>query len=50
MVADETVVTKSGKYTNGLGYFFSSLANRPVKSISFLVFSLVTDVTLTLKL
>ncbi len=42
LVADETVVSKSGKNTNGLSYFFSSMANRRIKAISFITFSLVS--------
>ncbi len=38
LVGDESVVTKSGKETHGLDYFFSGLMNRVVKGIA--VFSL----------
>ena len=41
LVADESTVSKSGKVTYGLGYFYSGLQNRPIKGISFLSFSLV---------
>ena len=41
LVADESTVSKSGKVTHGLGYFYSGLQNRAIKGISFLSFSLV---------
>jgi len=41
LVADESTVSKSGKSTYGLGYFYSGLQNRSIKSIQFLSFSLV---------
>lgn len=41
LVADESTISKSGKVTYGLGYFYSGLQNRPIKGISFLSFSLV---------
>ena len=41
LVADESTVSKSGKSTYGLGYFYSGLQNRTIKGISFLSFSLV---------
>ena len=41
LVADESTVSKSGKKSYGLGYFYSGLQNRPIKGISFLSFSLV---------
>jgi putative transposase len=41
LVADESTVSKSGKSTYGLGYFYSGLQNRAIKGISFLSFSLV---------
>lgn len=42
LVADEVVVSKSGKKTYGLGYYFSSLQNQVIKSIAFLNLSLVS--------
>ena len=41
LVGDESVVTKSGKKTNGLDYFFSSLLKRAVPSLSFFTLALV---------
>ena len=41
LVADESIVSKSGKKTYGLGYFYSGLQSRPIKGISFLSFSLI---------
>lgn len=41
LVADESTVSKSGKVTHGLGYFYSGLQGRTIKGISFLSFSLV---------
>ena len=41
LVADESTISKSGKSTYGLGYFYSGLQNRAIKGISFLSFSLV---------
>jgi putative transposase len=41
LVADETTVSKSGKVTHGLGYFYSGLQGRAIKGVSFLSFSLV---------
>ncbi len=41
VVADETTVSKSGKSTYGLGYFYSSLHNRAIKGVQFLSFSLI---------
>jgi len=41
LVADESTISKSGKVTYGLGYFYSGLQNRAIKGISFLSFSLV---------
>jgi hypothetical protein len=38
LIGDESVVTKSGKETHGLDYFFSGLLNKVVKGIS--IFSL----------
>ena len=39
---DESVVTKSGKETHGLDYFFSGLLNKVVKSIAIFTLSLVS--------
>ena len=41
LVADETTVSKSGKSTYGVGYFYSGLQNRAINSIQFLSFSLI---------
>lgn len=41
LIADEVVVTKSGKHTFGLGIFFSSLQNQVVPSLCFLTISLL---------
>ena len=41
LVADETTISKSGKSTHGLGYFYSGLQGRAIKSIQFLSFSFV---------
>jgi putative transposase len=41
LAADEVVVSKAGKKTHGLGRFYSSLAQRAIPGISFLVVSLV---------
>ena len=38
---DETIVTKSGKETFGLGRFFSSLYGKPVPGLSFFAISLI---------
>ncbi len=42
LVGDESVVTKSGKETHGLNYFFSGLLNKVVKGISIFSLSLVS--------
>src|SRR5919108_1936687 len=42
LVGDESVVTKSGKETHGLDYFFSGLLNKAVKGISIFSLSLVS--------
>jgi putative transposase len=42
LVGDESVVTKSGKETHGLDYFFSGLMNRLVKGIAIFSLSLVS--------
>jgi len=41
LAGDEVVVTKSGKYTFGLGKNYSSILNIPVKSIKFLAISII---------
>jgi len=41
LVADESTISKSGKSTYGLGYFYSGLQSRAIKSIQVLTFSLV---------
>jgi DDE superfamily endonuclease len=41
LAGDEVVVSKAGKTTHGLGRFYSSLAQRPIPSLSFLVISLI---------
>ena len=42
LVGDERVVTKSGKETHGLNYFFSGLINKVVKRIAIFSLSLVS--------
>ena len=42
LVGDESVVTKYGKETHGLDYFFSGLLNKVVKSIAIFTLSLVS--------
>ncbi len=41
LAGDEVVTTKSGHKTYGVDWFFSSLANRPVKGLAFFALSLV---------
>jgi len=41
LVGDESVITKSGKATHGVDYFFSGLLNKVVKSIAIFSLSLV---------
>jgi putative transposase len=41
LVADEVVVTKSGKETHGLGMFFSSIYGKALPSLCFLGLSLI---------
>ena len=41
IAGDEVVTTKSGKKTYGVDWFFSSLADRPVKGLAFFALSLV---------
>jgi len=42
LVGDESVITKSGKKTHGIDYFFSGLLNKVVKSIAIFSLSLVS--------
>lgn len=41
LAADETVRPKAGKHTHGLGRFYSSLAKQVIRSVSFLVISII---------
>jgi len=41
IAGDEVVTTKSGKQTYGMDWFFSGLAQRPVKGLAFFALSLV---------
>jgi hypothetical protein len=41
LVGDESIITKAGKATHGLDYFFSGLVNKVVKSIAIFSLSLV---------
>jgi transposase len=41
LTADETVRPKAGKYTHGLGKFYSSLAKQVIKSVRFLAISII---------
>ncbi len=41
LAGDEVVTTKSGHKTYGVDWFFSSLAQRPVKGLAFFALSLV---------
>jgi len=41
LAADETVKAKAGKRTYGIGLFYSSLAKSVIKSVSFLVISII---------
>ena len=41
LVADETTISKSGKSTHGIDYFYSGLQGRPIKGIQYLSFSLI---------
>ena len=38
---DECTVSKSGYLTHNIGYFYSGLQNRAIKSIQFLIFSII---------
>ena len=42
LAGDESVVTKSGKETHGLDYFFSGLLNKVVKGVAIFSLSLVS--------
>lgn len=42
LAGDESVVTKAGKHTHGLDYFFSNLQQRTVPGLSFFTLSLVS--------
>ena len=41
LAGDEVVVSKAGKKTYGVGRFFSSIAQRPIASVSFMALSLI---------
>jgi putative transposase len=41
LAGDEVVMSKAGKTTHGRGRFYSSLAQRPINSVSFLAVSLI---------
>ena len=41
IAGDEVVTTKSGQKTYGMNWFFSGLAQRPVKGLAFFALSLV---------
>lgn len=41
LVGDETIVSKSGNATHGVGRFYSGLKKQVIKGLSFFVFSLV---------
>jgi putative transposase len=41
LVADETVLKKSGKHTFGIDRFYSSLAEKAIPAVAFFVFALV---------
>lgn len=41
LAGDEVVISKVGKATHGRGRFYSSLAQRPINSVSFLAVSLI---------
>ncbi|MBT0160996.1 transposase, partial [Candidatus Bathyarchaeota archaeon A05DMB-2] len=43
LAGDECVVTKAGKHTHGLDYFFSSLQQKAVPGLSFFTLSLVSS-------
>lgn len=41
LAGDECVVSKAGKHTHGLNYFFSGLEKRPIKSVALVALSLI---------
>jgi hypothetical protein len=41
LAGDEVVISKAGKTTHGRGRFYSSLAQRPINSVSFMTVSLI---------
>jgi putative transposase len=41
LAGDEVVISKAGKATHGRGLFYSSLAQRPISSVSFMAVSLI---------
>lgn len=41
LAGDDVVISKAGPHTHGLGRFYSSLAGRPIPSLSFLAVSLI---------
>jgi len=41
LAGDEVVISKAGKMTHGRGRFYSSLAQRPINSVSFVAVSLI---------
>jgi putative transposase len=41
LAGDEVVISKAGQTTHGRGRFYSSLAQRPINSVSFLAVSLI---------
>ncbi|MEM9218533.1 MAG: transposase, partial [Cyanobacteria bacterium P01_F01_bin.150] len=42
LAGDETVVSKAGKHTHGVGRYFSSLYDQPIRGLSFFCLSLVS--------
>src|SRR5579864_2580870 len=41
LAGDDVVISKSGQHTHGVGRCYSSLAGRPIPSLSFLAVSLI---------
>jgi putative transposase len=41
LAGDEVVISKAGKATHGCGRFYSSVAQRPINSVSFMAVSLI---------
>jgi putative transposase len=41
LAGDDVVISKAGSHTHGVGRFYSSLAGRPIPSLSFLTVSLI---------